>query len=234
MISSAPNSAPPVFSAYRVRRVYFLAQGLGAFVLLVGGVVFLIHAFFDLLVTPETAATWPWLAAFLLILPGCWLAVLAYINAKKAVMVSPTGLEVQDWAGKRRWPWQRVSAFYVGSAYRVVSSVQQLVLDRRYGRFKSMGNTIQQMVAPRQYERMREMLAKKQPVPLGALTVLPGGLAFDGQKYPWAALDAAALGSTHLYFRLKNRRILAVPIEKIANLEAFLRLLACDFFLDLM
>ena len=188
----------------------------------------------------QRTITPPACIAVIMFLIGAWLAISAFVNWKKAVVLYEKGLAYNDRKGLQTWRWEDVHHFFIaitrhyyngiptGTTYLYTlkkSDGSQLKLDNRFAKIQDLGKLIQQNVFPLQYERLVQALKNGQTVALGSVALSKEGIAIGKKAFPWAEVEQVGIQSGFVSVKKQGGGWFSgasAPVASIPNLEAML------------
>jgi hypothetical protein len=171
---------------------------------------------------------------------GLMMAINAYLNWNKAVVLYQNGLAYNDSKGVQTWNWQDVDRFFVAITKHYYNGIYtgtthqytlqkadgtKLKLDNKLQKVETLGTAIGRGVAPAQYQKLVTAIRNGQTVALGPIAISNDGVAFGKKVYPWK--DVEQVGIQKGYVSVKKRgggwfSGASAPVAAIPNLDALL------------
>jgi hypothetical protein len=188
----------------------------------------------------ERTISAPACIAVLLFLIGAGLAISAFLNWNKAVVVYEKGLAYNDRRGLQFWRWEDVNHFFIAVTKHYYNGIptgttyvytlkkadgSQIKLDNKFTKIQELGKMIQKNVFPFQYERLTQSLKNGQTVTLGAVALDKDGIAIGKKTFPWVEVEQVDIQAGFVSVKKKDGGWFSgasAPVASIPNLEAML------------
>jgi hypothetical protein len=188
----------------------------------------------------QRTVTPPVCIAAIMFLFGLWLALSAFVNWKKAVVLYEKGLAYNDRKGLQTWRWEEIHYFFIAITRHYYNGIptgtttlytlkkpdgSQLKLDNKFSKIQVLGKFIQQNVFPLHYERLVQALKNGQSVTLGSVALSKDGITIGKKAFPWAEVEQVGIQSGFVSVKKKGGGWFSgasAPVASIPNLEAML------------
>jgi hypothetical protein len=223
-------------------------SAVAGFLLLGGAALALLYGIYDSYVQTATYGPAvfqrviipPVCIAGILFLIGAVLAISAFVNWNKAVVVYEKGLAYHDRRGLQIWRWEEVNHFFIaitkhyyngiptGTSYLYTlkkADGSQLKLDNKLAKIQDLGRMIQQNIFPIQYERLLQALKNGQTVTLGTVILSEDGIDIGKKAFTWAEVEQVDIQAGFVSIKKKGGGWFSgasAPVAAIPNLEAML------------
>jgi hypothetical protein len=182
----------------------------------------------------------PVIIALIVFALGAGLAVSAFLNWNKAVVLYDNGLAYNDRGGVQTWRWEEVSQFFIaitrhysygihtGTTYLYTLRKQdgsQIRLANSFAKIQELGKAIQQKVFPFQYESLVKALKSGATVTLGPVALNRDGIEIGKKNFPWAEVEEVGIQRGFVSVKKKAGGWFSgatASVASIPNLEAML------------
>jgi hypothetical protein len=154
------------------------------------------------------------------LLIGIGLAINAFVNWKKGVVVYEKGLAYYALkGGLKTWKWEDIdklfssitkhytNGIYTGTTYIYTlqkNDGEKLVLNNSLTKIEQLGNTVTQNAAPIQYERLIAAIKARQTVTLGPISISSDALGIGKKTYPWGEIEKFTIQSGYVNIKKKG------------------------------
>lgn len=180
----------------------------------------------------------PFIIAILMLFFGILVAVNAFLNWNRSVVVYEKGLAYSDNKGIQTWGWHEVEWFYVAITKRYHNGIytgttylytlqkpdgSRLKLDNKFKQVETLGRLVGQKVAPYQYDRLLQKLRSGQMVLLGPIAISKDAIAVGKKSYQWDEVEQVGIQKGYVSIKKKGGGWFSgasSPVSAIPNLDA--------------